>query len=186
MDPPVRVIKANQYIDCTGEGVVAHSAGYSTMKGRPEDGLQLPMSFKLYVDEVENGSGIAVPAGWIDVIAGEDDLPMTSPNKTLYQRRRAVKIKIPMYDSTNTESLTDAEIGARRRAVQVVDYFNRVRGENWRISRCSPRTNGMYLPIKFRSGLSSQKTAAAYLWPDAACRRISSPFLPRESQPHVQ
>ena len=41
-------IRAKQFIDCTGEGEVAYAGGFETMKGRAEDGLQLPMSLMMY------------------------------------------------------------------------------------------------------------------------------------------
>ena len=37
-------LQARQFIDCTGEADVARRAGFAVNKGRPEDGLQLPMS----------------------------------------------------------------------------------------------------------------------------------------------
>jgi hypothetical protein len=50
----------------------------------------------------------------------------------------AIKIKIPMFDSTNTESLTMAEIQGRRRMMEVLDYHQRVDEKNWRLDHCSP------------------------------------------------
>ena len=50
----------------------------------------------------------------------------------------ALKIKIPMFDSTDTESLTAAEIRARRRMFEVLDYFQRVERKPWRFDHCSP------------------------------------------------
>ncbi len=131
-------VTASHYIDCTGEAQVACRAGFGSMKGRDVDGLQLPMSFKLYIEEMDEG-GTMIPDGWIDPILRDEDLPMTSPNRTLYPGRRAVKIKIPLFDSTDTESMSEAEMQGRRRAIQIVEYFNRAKGEHWRVSRFSPR-----------------------------------------------
>ncbi|MBT3276302.1 MAG: FAD-dependent oxidoreductase, partial [Spirochaetales bacterium] len=58
------LLTASQYIDTTGEAQVAHSAGFTTRKGRPEDGLQLPMSFKLYIDRMPKEDGTPIPEGW--------------------------------------------------------------------------------------------------------------------------
>jgi hypothetical protein len=44
-----------------------------------------------------------------------------------------------MFDSTDTESLTAAEIRARRRAWEVLDYYQRTKGEPWRYDGCSPQ-----------------------------------------------
>jgi hypothetical protein len=52
---------------------------------------------------------------------------------------KALKIKIPLFDATDTESLTAAEIAARRRVMEVLDYFQRVEGKPWRYDGCSPR-----------------------------------------------
>jgi hypothetical protein len=50
----------------------------------------------------------------------------------------ALKIKIPMFDSTDTESLTAAEIRARRRMMEVLDYYQRIEKKPWRLDHCSP------------------------------------------------
>ena len=96
------------------------------------------MSFKFYIREMEESQGTRIPEGWFEPIRSEDELPMVSPNKTLYPGRRAVKVKIPMYDSTDTESMTAAEIRARRRAMQVIEYFRRVNKEYWQLEKLAP------------------------------------------------
>jgi hypothetical protein len=50
----------------------------------------------------------------------------------------ALKIKIPMFDSTDTESLTAAEIQARRRMMEVLDYYQRIEKKPWLLDHCSP------------------------------------------------
>jgi len=130
-------VRAEQFIDCTGEGQVAHQAGFATMKGRPEDGLQLPMSLMYFVREMDGPVQPQLPDGWLQPVQTEDDLPMTSvwPNGP---SGKALKIKVPMFDSTDTESLTAAEIQARRRALEVLDYFQRAKGKPWRLDHFSP------------------------------------------------
>jgi hypothetical protein len=44
-----------------------------------------------------------------------------------------------MFDSTDTESLTAAEIRARRRMMEVLDYYQRVEGQPWLLDHCSPQ-----------------------------------------------
>jgi hypothetical protein len=129
-------LRARQFIDCTGEGQVAHAAGFATMKGRPGDGLQLPMSMMFFVRETDPPVEPQVPEGWFDAIRSEEDLPMTGavPNGP---GGKAIKIKVPMFDATDTEGLTAAEVRARRRMMEVLDYYQRVAKKPWRFDRCS-------------------------------------------------
>lgn len=131
-------VRAKQFIDCTGEGDVARAAGFDVMKGRPEDGLQLPMSMMYFVRHVDpKDAHPQLPDGWFEPIRERGDLPMTSiwPDGP---RSNAIKIKIPMFDSTDTEGLTAAEIRARRRMMEVLDYHQRVEKKPWRLDHCSP------------------------------------------------
>ena len=50
---------------------------------------------------------------------------------------KAVKVKIPGFDSADTESLTAAEVRARRRMMEVLDWFQRVERKRWRFDRAS-------------------------------------------------
>jgi hypothetical protein len=130
-------IRAKQFIDCTGDGDVARFAGYSVMKGRSEDGLQLPMSMMYFVRHVGQEDSFAqLPEGWFEPVRTKEDLPMTSiwPDGP---RANAIKIKIPMFDSTDTESLTAAEIRGRRRMMEVLDYHQRVERRPWLLDHCS-------------------------------------------------
>ena len=132
-------LRATQFIDCTGEGEVAHRAGFATMKGRPSDGLQLPMSMMVFVRHADKKRARAqLPEGWFEPCRTEDDLPMTSPWPN-GPGSTALKIKIPMFDSTDTESMTAAEIRARRRMMEVLDYYQRVAKKPWLLDHCSPR-----------------------------------------------
>ncbi len=132
-------LRAKQFIDATGEALVAHGAGFDTVKGRPEDGLQLPMSLMYFIRHVaEDDARAQVPEGWFDAIRSKDDLPMTSVWPA-GPRANAIKIKIPMFDASDTESLTAAEIRARRRMMEVLDYHQRVEQRPWLLDHCSPR-----------------------------------------------
>ncbi|MBC8427715.1 FAD-dependent oxidoreductase [bacterium] len=130
-------LRAKVFIDCTGEAEVVHAAGVETMKGSPEHGYQLPMSMMGFVREVDKPE-IQMPEGWFETIRDEDDLPMVSiwPNGP---GGKALKIKIPMFDSTDTENMTAAEIRARRRMMEVLDYYQRVENKGWRFDGCSPQ-----------------------------------------------
>ncbi len=132
-------IRAKQFIDCTGEAHVVRRAGFEVVKGRPEDGLQLPMSMMCFVRHVASDNArTQLPEGWFDPVRSADDLPMTSiwPNGP---GGNALKIKIPMFDAGDTESLTAAEVRARRRMMEVLDYYQRVEKKNWLLDHCSPR-----------------------------------------------
>ncbi len=148
-------LRAPVFIDCTGEGQVAYAAGYSTMKGRDSDGLTLAMSMMAFIrhvlpEEITSNAlrntgknkivpyaASQIPDGWLSAIKRKEDLPMVSvwPNGP---RSNALKIKIPGCDSTDTESLTQAEIRGRRRFIQVIDYFQRVENQPWIIDHLSP------------------------------------------------
>ena len=131
-------LRAKQFIDTSGEADLTRRAGFETVKGRPEDGLQLPMSMMFFVRHVEKKDARPhLPEGRFDPVRDKADLPMTSiwPDGP---RSNAVKVKIPMFDSSDTESLTAAEIRARRRIMEVLDYYQRVEKKPWRLDHCSP------------------------------------------------
>lgn len=136
----VEAIRAKQFIDCTGEGEVAHAAGAESMKGRNEDGLQLPMSLMYFVRHIETQDALkkSVPKEYFNSIKTKDELPMTSiwPNGP---GSNAIKIKIPMYDSTDTESMTNSEIQARRRMMEVLHYHQKIENRAWMLDHCSPQ-----------------------------------------------
>ena len=132
-------LRARQFVDCTGEAQLAHMAGFGTMKGREKDGLQLPMSMMYFVRHVpEKHARNEVVPGWFEPFEEREDLPMTSvwPNGP---GGNALKLKIPMFDATDTESLTAAEIAGRRRMMQVLDYYQRVEGKPWLLDHASGR-----------------------------------------------
>ena len=131
-------LRAKLFIDTTGEADVARMADFETMKGRPEDGLQLPMSLMYFVRHAKKKDlHVQLPQGWFEPVRTKEDLPMTSPWPN-GPGSTALKIKIPMFDSTDTESLTAAEIRARRRMFEVLDYFQRVEKKPWLFDHCSP------------------------------------------------
>ncbi len=131
-------VRARQFIDCSGEADLARAVGFATLKGRPEDGLQLPMSMMYFVRHVDGeAQGPRLPEGWFHPVRREDDLPMTSvwPDGP---GGNAIKIKIPLFDATDTEGITAAEIQGRRRMWEVMDYHQRVEKQPWLLDHCSP------------------------------------------------
>ena len=132
----LEAVTAKQYIDCTGDGFLALRGGFSVMKG--ENGWQLPMSYMYFVKHVtEEERKAEVADGWFGKIADKSDLPMTTiwPDGL---HTNAVKIKVPMYDSTDTESLTRAEVAARRKMMSVLDYHQQVEKRCFALNRGSP------------------------------------------------
>jgi len=78
-----------------------------------------------------------VPEGWFEKIGSKKSLPMVSvwPNGP---NSNALKIKIPGFDSTDTESITASEIRARQRMMEVLDYYQRIEKKPWILDHCSP------------------------------------------------
>jgi 2-polyprenyl-6-methoxyphenol hydroxylase-like FAD-dependent oxidoreductase len=131
-------LRAKQFIDCSGESALARAAGFETLRDWYDGQWRLPMSLMYFVRHVgSNDAGPSLPEGWFNPITSRADLPMTSvwPDGP---GGNAIKIKIPMFDSTDTESLTEAEIQARRRMMEVMDYHQRVEQKSWLLDHCSP------------------------------------------------
>lgn len=134
----LEAVRARQFVDATGDGDVARAAGFAVMTGRPADGLPLPMSLMFFVRHVEQKDAEPQLAdGWFHPIRRRGELPMTSiwPDGP---RGNALKIKIPMFHATDTRSLTAAEIHARRRMMEVLDYYQRVERKPWRLDHAAP------------------------------------------------
>lgn len=130
----LEAVKGEVFIDCSGDADLARYAGLSTMKGDEKNGDQLPMSKIFFVREVDDkGFVFQTPEGWPGRILKESDLPMTSiwPDGP---GGKAVKVKIPMFDGTTTEGLTNAEIQAKRRTMDVLYYYQKIAGKNWRLT----------------------------------------------------
>jgi len=148
-------LRAKVYIDCTGEAQVAHAAGFATMKGRESDGKTLAMSMMAFVRHVRpedlndvgkrrswqthmvQYSPTQIPMGAFGPVTQEEDIPMVSvwPNGPC---SNALKIKVAGFDSTDTESMTAAEIQGRRSLAHVLDFYQRVKKEPWILDHCSP------------------------------------------------
>ncbi len=130
-------VRARRFVDCTGDGFVALRAGFSVLEDRYE-GYSLPMSYMYFVRHVDDGERVCeVAPGWFAPIRSESDLPMTSfwpagPHAD------AIKIKVPMFDSTRTDSLTAAEVAARSKMMSVLDYHQRVEGRPFLLDHGSP------------------------------------------------
>ncbi len=135
----IEAITAKMVIDCTGEADVVHAAGWETVKGRESDGLQLPMSLNFFTRIRSPFSKKAVPPGYFpwQPFGSDAELPMTSFGRYGWLGR-SVKVKVPKFDATDTDSLTQAEVQARRKAMQVLEYYQRAKHKNWELDHCSP------------------------------------------------
>lgn len=134
----LEAIRGKVFIDCSGDADFARYAGVSTIKGDGKSGYQLPMSKMAFVREVDDdGFLMQVPEDWPTKIDKKEDLPMVSvwPDGP---GGKALKIKIPMFDSTTTEGLTNAEIQARRRTMDVLNYYQKTENKKWRLTHSSP------------------------------------------------
>ena len=130
----LEAVKGKVFIDCSGDADLARYAGVSTIKGDGKTGYQLPMSKMFFVREVnEKEFLMQTPEEWPTRITDTEDLPMTSiwPDGP---GGNALKLKIPMFDSTTTEGLTNAEIQARRRTMDVLYYYQAIEKKKWRLT----------------------------------------------------
>lgn len=133
----LEAIEGKVFIDCSGDADLARYAGVLTMKGDGKTGYQLPMSKMSFVRELSDEEFLQqTPEDWPNRILKKADLPMTSiwPDGP---GGKALKIKIPMFDSTTTEGLTNAEIQARRRTMDVLYYYQVLEKKKWRLTNSS-------------------------------------------------
>ncbi len=131
----IEAVRAKVFIDCSGEGDIARFAGFKTMKGNNK-GYSLPMSFMYFIRHSDKNH-TQIPQGWFENISTEENLPMTSI-WPYGEGGNAIKIKVPMYDACETESLTNAEIAARRKMMSVIDFHQRHQGRPWLFDHASP------------------------------------------------
>jgi ribulose 1,5-bisphosphate synthetase/thiazole synthase len=134
----LEAVRGKIFIDCSGEADMARVAGFSTMKGDKDTGYQLPMSKMFFLREVsEKDVVMQTPEDWRTRITNKDDMPWVSiwPDGP---GGKAGKLKVPMFDATTTEGLTDAEIHAKRRTMDVLYYYQKIRGNRWYLSHSAP------------------------------------------------
>jgi hypothetical protein len=128
-------------IDCTGEADLCVAAGCPTVKGRPSDGIQLPMSLIFFATSPGLFSRLKpIPKDYFPwhPFRHRSEVIM---NSTTPKRMGGVgvKIKIPGFDSTETVSLSNAEIAGRREAFRILEYYRRVLKRRWNFSHFSPQ-----------------------------------------------
>lgn len=131
----LEALEAKQFIDASGGADVANAAGC----GMVTDGEfgPLPPSMMFFVRETPEPVDPQLPSGWFSPVKRHDDLPMTStwPNGP---GGKALKVKVPGFDSGDTTSFAQLEMKARRRMWEVLDYYQRQEKKPWRFDHCSP------------------------------------------------
>ncbi len=146
----LEALHAGVYVDASGGGELARAAGCATLPPGPLG--PLPPSMMFFVRELSEPVAPQLPPGWFDPVSRTEDLPMTS-TWPAGPEAKALKLKVPGYDSGDTESMTALEIRARRRQWEVLDFYQRdFHGENtplrnhrrntktthWHYDHCSP------------------------------------------------
>ncbi len=120
-------IEAAMYIDASGGAELARAAGCEMLPPGPMGSL--PPSMMFFVREISEPVAPQLPSGLFKPVARSQDLPMTS-TWPAGPEAKALKIKVPGFDSADTESLTALEMRARRRQWEVLDFYQRdFRGE---------------------------------------------------------
>lgn len=134
------VARARLYVDATGDGDVAASAGNPFEKGRAEDGRLQPATMFMRIGGVDD----AKVRGWVQEHPGERlfeslvsraredgrfpaDLPREAVG--LYRQLRPGEWRVNTsrllaVDGTDPESLSRAEIDGRRQAQELMEFFH--------------------------------------------------------------
>lgn len=160
-------LRARQFIDCSGESVLARAAGFEILGDWETDPRRIEMSLMGFVREVSEqpiwpsmpegwsrnltdvplpqrpadraATPGAVPDGWCpDAVAGKVDLQPRISRWPDGPGGKALKIWLPTIDSMDTEAMTAAEIQSRRCMVEAVDYLQRVEKNPWRYDHAAP------------------------------------------------
>ena len=106
-------------IDATGDCAVVAAAGFETIREGPN--RQLPMS--LYFTLWDSGKSVTplLPPG-CPTWESDDDLPMTTLH-TFPSGKVEVKMKVVGFDAADGESLSGAELHARRQMMGLIYYL---------------------------------------------------------------
>ena len=128
----IYVVPAEIFVDGTGDGDVAVSAGAPYEKGRKEDGLMQPMTLNFDlagVDEEKMPSREEINRAYKEA---KERGEITCPREDVlwfYTVRRGIihfnTTRIVMVDGTKVEDLTRAEIEGRRQMFEIVNWLKR-------------------------------------------------------------
>ncbi len=163
----LEALRARQFIDCSGESALARAAGFGILGDWATDPRRIEMSLMVFVREVADSPiWPSMPAGWSrgltdvplpqrpqDRACCATPLPEGWCAASIAERiglrgriscwpdgpgGKALKLWLPTIDSTDTESMTAAEIQTRRCMMEVVDYQQRVEKKPWRLDHAAP------------------------------------------------
>lgn len=126
-------VRAKYYFDCTGEADIVRMCGGKIIKGSPNNPAQLPMAFNFLMDQRSKFNKISrIPTKeFVDLsFRSKKQLPMVSfyPGG---QHSKIVKVKLPGFDATSTEQLSEAEIKARDRMIRIMHFYQDHEKKHW-------------------------------------------------------
>lgn len=117
------MLKAQIYIDCTGDGDIAFRSGAHYQKGRSEDGLCQPATLMFTM------GGVDIEAGYVEhPVPEEAGLPQGRVLFFKMPRQGEVVVnmtRIINFDAADADQLTRGEIEARRQVKQIVNYLKK-------------------------------------------------------------
>ncbi len=160
-------LRARQFIDCSGESVLARAAGFEILGDWKSDPRRIDMSLMGFVREVtETPIWPSMPEDWschlpeVELKQRPQDRAFSpaSPKDGWCEHSvaakvglrhkisvwpdgpggKALKLWLPTIDSTDTEAMTAAEIQTRRCMLEAVDYLQRVEKKPWRFDHTAP------------------------------------------------
>ena len=132
------VIKAKCFVDATGDGDVAASAGVPYYKGRESDGKMQPCTLMFHLGGVDYDRGIfpgsfeatrSVPAGEIQAL-GREHLPFPAGHVLLCRSYIPGTVTVNMTnsieaDGTKAEDLTEATLACRGQIEAIIAFLQK-------------------------------------------------------------
>jgi len=117
----IEAVEAKIIIDATGDGDVACFAKAEFKKGRPEDGVQLPMGYPFIMWDTHKRVEPVLPKE-CEKYESDEDLPFGKWHDIGGGKIYCHMGKIIHHDSTDSDSLTEAEVLVRKQLMSCVYY----------------------------------------------------------------
>lgn len=132
-------VYANWYIDATGEGDLAASAGAQYMQGHPDTGQTLHMTLAAMLFDTGKPVPQYLPAD-LQPINTPDELPGFQGAYNMADGRLYCNMtKVMAHDPTDPFSLSDAECEARRQITRIVHYLQRTKYPTYMLASTGAR-----------------------------------------------
>ena len=113
----LQAIQPRAVVDCTGDANVAAAAGFPCIS----DGSPIPMSLRISMRDVGEQVTPVLPS-WGQDYEGDAEMPMVA--LTIDKDRLAdFRSKVIGYDPVDADALTEAELSARRKVLNIVRYL---------------------------------------------------------------